>query len=63
MNNTQAGNIAHTIKVNATFDKRKLDFALTYKGIDWNGNVKIDRNLPDGYTRMNAKDLFSIFAN
>ena len=63
VNNTQAGNIAHTIKVNATFDKRKLDFALTYKGIDWNGNVKIDRNLPDGYTRMNAKDLFSIFAN
>lgn len=60
---TRAGNIAHSIKVNATIEKKKLDFSLTYKNIDWNGNVKIDRDIPGGYTRMNAKDLFNLFSN
>ncbi len=60
---TRAGNIAHNIKVNATVEKKKLDFSLTYKNIDWNGDVKIDRNIPGGYTRMNAKDLFNLFSN
>ena len=60
---TRAGNIAHSIKVNATVEKKKLDFSLTYKNIDWNGDVKIDRNIPGGYTRMNAKDLFNLFSN
>ena len=58
---TQAGNIAHSIIVNATMQNKKLDFTLNYKNIDWNGNVKIDRNIPSGYTRMKATDLFSIF--
>ena len=60
---TRAGNIAHSIKVNATIEKKKLDFSLTYKNIDWNGNVKIDRDIPGGYSRMNAKDLFNLFSN
>ena len=60
---TNAGNIAHSIKVNATVEKKKLDFSLTFKNLDWNGNVKIDRNIPGGYTRMNAKDLFNLFSN
>ena len=59
---TQAGNIAHGIKVNATVEKKRLDFTLSYKNIDWNGKVKIDRNLPSGYTRMKATDLFSLFS-
>lgn len=62
VNSTQAGNIAHGIKVNATVDKKRLDFTLNYKNIDWNGKVKIDRNLPTGYTRMKATDLFSLFS-
>ena len=61
--NTQAGNIAHDIKVNATVDKKKLELLLTYKNIDWNDDVKIDRSVPTNYTRMNAKDLFSLFSN
>ena len=61
--NTKAGNIAHSIKVNASVDKKKLDFTLTYKGIDWNENVNIDRGIPNGYSRMNASSLFSIFSN
>ena len=60
---TKAGNIAHDIKVNAIVDKKKLDFTLTYKNIDWNEDVKIDRSVPTNYTRMNAKDLLSIFSN
>jgi len=60
---TPAGNIAHDIKVNAVVDKKKLDFSLTYKDIEWNGNVKIDRSVPTNYTRMSAKDLFSLFSN
>ena len=60
---TKAGNIAHGINVNATVEKKKLDFSLSYKNIDWNGNVKIDRSIPNGYSRMNARDLFSLFAN
>ena len=59
---TDAGNIAHGIDVNATIDKKKMAFSLDYKNIEWNGNVKIDRNIPSGYTRMSAKDLFSMFA-
>lgn len=61
--NTTAGNIAHDIQVNATVDKKKVDLSLTYKNIDWNGDMKIDRSVPANYTRMNAKDLFSMFSN
>lgn len=60
---TSAGNIAHTINVNASIDKKKLDLALNYRDIDWNRNVKIDRSIPTSYSRMDAKDLFSLFAN
>ena len=60
---TAAGNIAHGIDINATIDKKKMAFALDYKNIEWNGNVKIDRNIPSGYSQMSAKDLFSMFAN
>ena len=60
---TKAGNIAHSINANATIEKKKLTFSLTYKDIDWNGDVKIDRSLPKGYTRMSARDLFLMFAN
>lgn len=60
---TNAGNIAHGIDANATIDKKKIAFALTYKNIEWNDNVKIDRGIPNGYTRMSANDLFSMFSN
>ena len=60
---TIAGNIAHGIDVNATVDKKKMAFSLDYKYIEWNEKVKIDCNIPSGYSRMSAKDLFSMFAN
>ena len=60
---TKAGNIAHSIKFNAVIEKKKIEFDLSYKKIDWNGNVKIDHDLPRNYTRMSAKDLFSMFSN
>ena len=60
---TSGGNIAHAINVNATVDKKKLSFSLTYKNIDWNGDVKIDRSMPSGYKRMSSADLFSMFGN
>lgn len=62
---TTAGNIAHGINAHATVNKKSMDFTftLTYKDIDWNGKVKIDCSIPNGYSRMNAKDLFSIFSN
>lgn len=60
---TKAGNIAHSIKVNANVEKKKLDFSLTYKNIDWNESVKIDRSIPSGYSRMSASDLFTLFSN
>ena len=60
---THAGNIAHAVNVNATIEKKKMAFSLTYKDIDWNGKVKIDRNIPNGYSRMSARDLFNMFSN
>ena len=60
---TDAGNIAHGVDVNASVDKKQFAFSLSYKNIDWNGNVKIDRSIPSGYSRMSANDLFSIFGN
>lgn len=60
---TMAGNIAHGINANATVDNKKMALSLTYKDIDWNGNVKIDRSIPGGYSRMSARDLFSLFSN
>ncbi len=60
---TTAGNIAHDIDVDATVDKKKVAFSLEFKNIDWNGKVKIDKNIPSGYKRMNARDLFSMFSN
>ena len=60
---TAAGNIAHSINANATIDNKNMAFSLSYKNIEWNGNVKIDRSLPNGYSRMSARDLFSLFSN
>jgi hypothetical protein len=60
---TTAGNIAHAINANATIEKKKMALSLNYKNIEWNGNVKIDRSLPNGYSRMSARDLFSMFSN
>ena len=60
---TTAGNIAHDINASATIEKKKIAFSLTYKDIEWNGNVKIDRKIPGNYTRMSARDLFSMFSN
>ena len=61
--NTNAGYIAHGINVDATVEKKQMAFALDYKNIDWNGNVKIDRSIPGGYKRMSASSLFSLFSN
>jgi hypothetical protein len=63
VHNTEAGNIAHAVNVNAAVEKKKVAFSLTYKDIDWNGKVKIDKNIPDNYKRMSARDLFSMFSN
>ena len=60
---TSAGNIAHSIVADATIENKKMALSLTYKNIEWNGNVKIDRSLPNGYSRMSARDLFSLFSN
>ena len=58
---TTAGNIAHGLNAVATIENKKVSLSLSYKNIDWNGNVKIDRSLPNGYSRMSARDLFSLF--
>jgi hypothetical protein len=60
---TCAGNIAHAVNVNATIEKKKMAFSLTYKDIDWNGKVKIDKGISNGYSRMSARDLFNMFSN
>ena len=60
---TAAGNIAHDINANASIENKRIDFSLSYKNIEWNGNVKIDRNIPNNYSRMSARDLFSMFSN
>lgn len=60
---TAAGNIAHDVDVNAAVEKKKLAFSISYKDIDWNKSVKIDSNIPSGYKRMKAADLFSLFSN
>lgn len=61
--NTKAGNIAHDINASATIEKKKMAFSLSYKNIEWNGNVKIDMGIPNNYSRMSARDLFSMFSN
>ena len=60
---TKAGNIAHSVNVAASIEKKKMAFSLSYKDIEWNGKVKIDKGIPDNYSRMSAKDLFSMFSN
>ncbi len=60
---TTAGNIAHDINANASIENKRIAFSLSYKNIEWNGNVKIDRSIPGNYTRMSARDLFSMFSN
>ena len=59
---TQAGNIAHGVNVNAAIEKKRMALSLNYKGIEWDGNVKIDHSIPSGYKRMSASALFSMFA-
>ena len=34
---------------------------IPYKDIDWNKQVKVDRNIPSNYKRMSAASLFSLF--
>lgn len=63
VHNTSAGNIAHDINANATVENKKIDFSLNYKNIEWNSAVKIDKGIPGNYSRMSARDLFSMFSN
>ena len=63
VNKTTAGNIAHGINVDATIEQKKVSFSLSYKDIDWNKEVKIDRSIPGGYKRMDAGSLFNLFSN
>lgn len=60
---TEAGSIAHAVNANATIEKKKVAFSLTYKDIDWNGNLKIDRSIPGNYSRMSAASILSLFSN
>ena len=60
---TTAGNIAHDISATATIERKKMSFSLSYKNIEWNGKVKIDMSIPGNYSRMSARDLFSMFSN
>lgn len=58
---TSAGNIAHAVNANATIENKKMALSLNYKDIEWNSNVKIDKSIPSNYSRMSARDLFSMF--
>ena len=58
---TSAGNIAHAVNANATIENKKMALSLNYKDIEWNNNVKIDKSIPSNYSRMSARDLFSMF--
>ena len=58
---TAAGNIAHTMRADGNINKKKLALDLDYNNIDWNGNVKIDHNIPANYTRVSARELLSLF--
>ena len=60
---TSAGNIAHEMNAQATVESKKMALTLSYKDIDWNGKVTIDSSIPRNYSRMSARDLFSMFAN
>ena len=60
---TSAGNIAHEMIAQATVESKKMALTLSYKDIDWNGKVTIDSSIPGNYSRMSARDLFSMFAN
>lgn len=60
---TAAGNIAHDINVDASVQGKKMAFSLDYKNIDWKSSVSIDRSIPDGYSRMSATSLFSLFGD
>jgi len=59
---TQAGNIAHSVSVAGTIKGSALNFTLNYNDITWNQAVKIDASIPSNYKRADIRSLSSLLS-
>lgn len=58
---TLAGNVAREAGIATTIKGKPLSLTLYYDDMKWNGDVEADLTVPDGYSKMDASKLFSIF--
>lgn len=60
--NTEAGNIAHKLYLETMIKNTSLSLNVNYNEITWNQSVKIDTSIPQGYKRVDARNLASILS-
>ena len=58
---TLGGPVAHEVTIATQIKGKDMSLELSYNNITWNNQVKVDTTIPKGYTRMDGKQLFSIF--
>ena len=58
---TLGGPVAHEVSIATQIKGKDLMLDLSYNNIGWNSQLKVDTTIPKGYTRIDGKQLFSIF--
>lgn len=58
---TLGGPVAHEVSIATQIKGKDLMLDLSYNNIAWNSQLKVDTTIPKGYTRIDGKQLFSIF--
>ena len=59
---TEAGHVAHQLSINTKIKSHALSLGIKYNDIKWNQTTKIDTSIPDGYKRVDAKNLASMLS-
>lgn len=59
---TDAGYVAHQLNINTMIKSHALGLAVKYNDINWNQSIKIDTAIPQGYKKVDARNLASMLS-
>ena len=60
---TVAGNVAGSVAASSSIKGKAYTLSIDYSGMTWNENVKIDTKIPNGYTRIDSKQLLQLLGS
>ena len=60
---TTAGDIAHSMNLSTSIGKTPYQFMLRYDSMKWDEDLTIDTSLPNGYRRIDVRQLSTVFGD